>query len=202
MRIAVVADTHGAMPWIPPADILVHAGDLTAWGEPGQLALGLAWLEGLPHRVKVLIAGNHDRALLEVASGVMLPPYASILYLADEVASVCGLKIYGAPWSPPWGDFVFQYEHEEHARAIWAQIPTGLDLLVTHGGPFGILDQLPGGASAGCPYLLERVREVRPRWHLFGHIHEAGGLYEWADESVRFMNAAAPARWREQVIDL
>ena len=63
----------------------------------------------------------------------------------------------------------------------WALIPEGLDILITHGPPAGIGDGSSlGKVRAGCAALRARVDLARPRLHLFGHIHEAGGFWEIA----------------------
>ena len=64
----------------------------------------------------------------------------------------------------------------------WARIPDGLDILITHGPPLGILDHGPGSERrGGCPELLEAVLQARPRLHVFGHFHARYGTLRAAD---------------------
>eukprot|EP00913_Durusdinium_trenchii_P027205 g25525.t1 len=65
-------------------------------------------------------------------------------------------------------------ENEAAAVAKWSEIPDQLDVLVTHGPPYGILDTVKRDIHAGCPELLKRVQQVAPQFHFFGHIHEDG----------------------------
>ena len=75
------------------------------------------------------------------------------------------------------------------AKRYWDQIPYGLDVLITHGPPFGILDQVaPGGEHLGCAELLESVEQKKPKVHLFGHIHGGAGTFERG--ATHFVNAA------------
>lgn len=75
------------------------------------------------------------------------------------------------------------------SKRYWAQIPYNLDVLITHGPPFRILDQTaPGDAHLGCEELLKAVEEKKPKLHLFGHIHGGAGTFE--NEVTRFVNAA------------
>ena len=62
LRVVCLADTHGRFSHlrIPRGDVLIHAGDLTSTGSLPELGVGLAWLGTLPHRHKILVAGNHD----------------------------------------------------------------------------------------------------------------------------------------------
>jgi Icc-related predicted phosphoesterase len=72
---------------------------------------------------------------------------------------------------------------------LYAKIPDDVDILVTHGPPYGILDCLPGNANhAGCPQLLEAVARLKPKLHVFGHVHGAHGM-EISGETL-FVNAA------------
>jgi Icc-related predicted phosphoesterase len=67
--------------------------------------------------------------------------------------------------------------------------PGNTDILITHGPPRGILDRAPGSSShAGDQELLDAVTRVKPRLHVFGHIHGAHGLVSTPD--TLFANAA------------
>jgi Icc-related predicted phosphoesterase len=80
-------------------------------------------------------------------------------------------------------------------------IPAGVDILMTHGPPRGILDGVtrfnedlyPSDESLftkhlGCEALLEALGRVKPRFHVFGHIHEGYGIVE--KNGTTFINAA------------
>lgn len=54
-------------------------------------------------------------------------------------------------------------------------IPEETDVLITHGPPFGILDRTISGLEVGCEDLLKTIKKLKPKFHLFGHIHEAYG---------------------------
>lgn len=74
-------------------------------------------------------------------------------------------------------------------RKIWEKIPDKLDILITHGPPFRVLDQNSIGKYVGCEDLLERVKVVMPKIHVFGHIHEAHGMVE--ENGIEFINASS-----------
>ena len=100
-----------------------------------------------------------------------------------------GVAFYGSPWQPWFHDWAFNLPRGEALDHKWKQIPASTDVLVTHGPPWGILDTAMDGRSCGCEELLRHVRErVRPRVHVFGHIHEGYGAEEI--DGTRFFNAA------------
>ena len=178
MRVCVIADTHGLHERIavPLADLLVHAGDMTMSGSRDEVSDFARWWRALPHPHKVVIAGNHDW-LFQREPGLARSLLEGCLYLEDAQAEVLGLRIYGSPWQPWFLDWAFNLQRGPEIRAKWDLIPKGVDLLVTHGPPWGIGDATARGEKAGCQDLLEAVTErVRPKWHVFGHIHEGYGV--------------------------
>ena len=60
VRVICISDTHTNTPHIPNGDVLIHAGDLTNAGTVGEIQAQIDWLVSLPHREKIIIAGNHD----------------------------------------------------------------------------------------------------------------------------------------------
>jgi Icc-related predicted phosphoesterase len=192
-KILFLADTHGFHDTIelPEADILVHCGDATGRGRLAEVKNFLDWLEKQPYKEKIFIAGNHD-FLFEKDRGVArgLVEDRNFTYLEDDEYWVDpGLKIYGAPWQPWFHDWAFNLSRGDEIAAKWRKIPEDTDILVTHGPPKGILDlTLYTKERVGCEELLKRVKEVKPKIHAFGHIHEAYGVKEGND--TIFVNAA------------
>ncbi|MEG2243752.1 MAG: serine/threonine protein phosphatase, partial [Muribaculaceae bacterium] len=74
-------------------------------------------------------------------------------------------------------------------RRYWDLIPEGTDILITHGPAYGILDRTEGGDNAGCEELLSAIKRIKPKYHLFGHIHEGYGVFE-TDKTV-FINGSS-----------
>lgn len=191
MRIVCLSDTHGRHRRVdvPDGDVLVFAGDLTAHGKLAEVREFDDWLGGLPHRHKVVIAGNHDFAFQEqpAAARHLL---TNAVYLEDEATTVAGLRVWGSPWQPWFGGWAFNLARGPEIAAKWALIPPDTDILITHGPPDGRLDVNSGGMTCGCRDLLDRVLEVRPRLHVFGHIHESRGRAD--TDGITFVNAAVP----------
>jgi hypothetical protein len=108
--------------------------------------------------------------------------------LINEGIEIAGLKIWGSPVTPLYGG-AFGLSSPTDRVKLYAKIPDGLDILVTHGPPYGILDRSPVALHhAGCPQLLEAVTRLKPKLHVFGHIHGAHGMV--STEDTLYVNAA------------
>lgn len=193
VRIVAVADTHlfhDERFVVPDGDVFVHAGDMCRRGDLAELAIAAAWIEALPHRHKVIVAGNHDWAFQRDPARARAK-IAGCTYLEDEGALIEGLRFWGSPWQPAFHGWAFNLPRGEALREKWALIPAGIDVLVTHSPPHGIGDSSgwEDGERAGCEELRARVAAVRPRLHLFGHIHQDGGV--WGEGETVFANVTA-----------
>lgn len=49
---------------------------------------------------------------------------------------VHGYKVYGSPYTPDYHGWAFMYNKKD-ASKVWEQIPDDTDILLTHGPPFG-----------------------------------------------------------------
>ncbi len=78
--------------------------------------------------------------------------------------------------------------------------PGMVDVLVSHHPPKGILDRPLIGVSAGLSELKSLVDRVKPRLHLFGHIHESPG-YVRVSGTIH-VNPGPVLQGRYAVIDL
>jgi predicted phosphohydrolase len=182
MRIVAVADTHLFTDelLVPDGDVFVHAGDLCRAGSLDELRAAAAWIARLPHTHKLVIAGNHDWAFQREPEAARRVLGACATYLEDSEVTIAGLRFWGSPWQPAFHDWAFNLPRGAALAAVWAKIPPGLDVLVTHGPPQGIGDLVGEGLPGreGCAELKRRIAEVRPRLHMFGHIHQDGGAWE------------------------
>jgi len=199
MKIVMTSDTHEKHRQlvVPDGDIFIHSGDFSEGSDKNTVKSVQdfnAWLGELPHKHKIVVAGNHDFLFqnLPVEAESLL---TNATYLRDMPVVVEGLKIYGSPWQPEFGGWAFNLPRDgDELRQIWSEIPDDTDILVTHGPPYGIRDwvgRLGGGVErVGDKLLLERVQQIKPLIHVFGHIH-AGAGYETAKYGTVFVNAAA-----------
>jgi Icc-related predicted phosphoesterase len=191
MRLVVISDTHGlhdTIKSLPDGDVLVHAGDFMNGGYDPREAISFnRWLGDQPFKHRVVCAGNHDR-YFQNSPHEARALLANATYLENSGVTIDGVTFWGSPYTPEFMDWAFMYPRGSGAKR-WEHIPNDLDVLITHGPPFGILDQLaPGGEHLGCAELLAAVEQKKPRVHLFGHIH--GGAGTSIRGGTRFVNAA------------
>jgi len=200
MDLILISDTHNR--WnsdVPQGDILVHAGDLTHTGAFAELRQGVRWLKSLPHKHKILVAGNHDVCLENILVNGKEPELRDflhpIVYLRDSGIVLGGLQFWGSPWIPIYGGG-FNIAQDE-LRAKWSKIPDGLEVLVTHTPPKGILDK-EDEESIGCSELGQAIKRVRPRVHAFGHAHQGHGHRQlrWDDKMTTDCYNSATTSYR------
>lgn len=188
MRIVCISDTHELYEGlsVPDGDLLIHAGDSSVAGSAEEIIRLNNWLGTLPHAHKIIIAGNHD-FLFETDPDLARSFVTNAHYLEDSAVEIDGLSFWGSPITPWYYDWAFNRRDAE-LRTAWSGIPSEIDVLITHGPPFGILDKTRAGEHVGCGHLLRELERVQPRLHVFGHIHESYGRME-RDGTV-FINAS------------
>jgi len=192
MIIDCISDLHGDRPHLKGGDLLIVAGDLTARDFYYEHFEFEKWLCSQKYEKKVVIAGNHDGFLVNSAC-VM---FEDVEYLKDSGFYFRGFKIWGSPWTPTFYNWHFMKDRGAEIKEKWDLIPDDVDILVTHGPPFGILDKVtknsrPRGVenNVGCEELREAVLRVKPKLHVFGHIHSEGGKQEKIGGTI-FVNAS------------
>lgn len=188
MKLVLVADTHCYEPDLPSGDVLVHAGDFLSSGHPSEAHLAAKWLGRQSRKFEhvVCIAGNHDWAFERMGqrgTQDLFNQYASnVTYLLDSSINIGGKNFYGSPWQPEFNNWAFNAARGPDIKKYWDMIPDSgqVDVLITHGPPYGICDQsLPGRSEHfGCSDLARQIEISQPLVHVFGHIHGGYGTHE------------------------
>lgn len=195
MRLVCISDTHSLhdqIPKIPDGDILVHAGDCTASGRLSQLEQFTDWMGRLPHKHKVLIAGNHDYCFeRDPESSREMCNKRGVIYLQDQSVVIDSLSLYGFPWQPIFRHMAFnapERELEERLR----NVPDNTHVLISHGPALRIFDFIPAeNAHVGCYALAQRIEQLPSlKAHICGHIHESYGYAVRESDGLKFANAS------------
>ncbi len=193
MIIVALSDTHGnhRAVDVPQGDIIIHCGDITRKSNTEEVADFIRWFAGLNFQYKILVAGNHDRFIRKKKPEFLeLARSHNISYLENTSIQINGYSIFGSPFSLNYGGIgAFTYPDKPGAEQIWNLIPDNINILVTHAPPRGFRDfSKTENKNAGCQVLRERVLSIKPRYHIFGHIHESYGI-ETHGDSI-FINAS------------
>lgn len=180
MRILHISDTHNMhylLQNLPDADIIVHSGDVSFAGSESEVLDFVEWFEKLPYKYKIFIAGNHDDCLFgESIDGLL----SNCFYLCNSEIVIDGIKFYGIPL---FMDDILSGECDTQI----AKIPTDTNVLITHQPPYSVLD-FSKNTHFGDTLLLQQILAIQPKYHLFGHIHNAYGIEKI--ENTTFVNAS------------
>lgn len=203
LDLVFISDTHQKhhQLQLPLGDILIHCGDYSNFGSRYEALNFLTWFEEQPFKHKIFISGNHDAfSYIDRTEFEKLIP-SNIIYLNDSGCTVEGLNFWGSPITPTFLNWYWMENLGPNIKKHWDLIPNNTDVLITHGPPKNILDQAfdykktRSGKlkkilkNCGCPDLLEKIKEIQPKIHVYGHIHENGGQKVTFNETL-FVNAA------------
>jgi Icc-related predicted phosphoesterase len=202
MHALLSSDIHNRHKQIKlvPCDLFAVVGDATNQGEFREVNEFAKWFAKYPARHKIFVPGNHEREfekrLPESLTWIKEKcPDAHILI--NDTVEIEGRRIHGFSYTPVFFRWAFmrndELEGDETVSELGRQaegIPEGLDLLLSHGPPWGILDANKEAERCGSKALLERVMLVKPKRVVFGHIHLGGGKSEKV-EGIEFYNVAA-----------
>ena len=171
MRILHLSDTHGLHRQIkdlPEADVIVHSGDISHNGTETEVLDFLNWFIELTYPHKIFVTGNHDLCLWDAEGIEDLP--SNVYFLQDSGVEIDRVKFFG-----------LAYNHPEEL------IPDDADIIVTHEPPVMILDESAGTHWGNAP-LRNRILDIKPRYHLFGHAHESYGTLK--QDGIVYSNAS------------
>lgn len=157
-KIFAFSDTHGmyrqlAIP--TDADILICAGDACEGFNPVDLQDFFAWYTSIPAKLRIFVPGNHDRIFNQEPTRARNLIPGGVVYLENEGIEFDDIKLYSVPARPYLKTPV--------------TIPADVDFLITHGPAYTYLDR-----NLGCKQLFLSVASARPKYHIFGHVHEEG----------------------------
>lgn len=157
-KIFAFSDTHGMYRRLSipaDADILICAGDACEGFNPADLQDFFVWYGTIPAKLRIFVPGNHDRIFNTdpVRARNLIP--GSIVLLESSSIEYDGIKFYSVPARPFLKEPI--------------TLPNDIDFLITHGPAYGHLDR-----DTGDKNLYLAIAGARPKYHIFGHVHEEG----------------------------
>jgi len=183
MNMVAISDSHCQQLKlkIPKGDVIVHGGDALSYGTKEEFEDFISWYDGLEFQHLLYTPGNHDWFVYNnTAMAKKMCSDRGITLLVDEEITIDGVRIYMTPWTPEFCGWAYMREDheaesldgEEGLGKYFDLIPDGLDVLVSHGPPYGYLDAAPSAPHVGSKELLKAIMRAKPKLVLVGHIHE------------------------------
>ena len=208
MKICCISDTHNRHEKlsIPECDILICSGDITGRGELENVLDFARWFNVQPAKHLILVPGNHEKGWerdIEKYNEEILKVCPRVNILIDRTIIINGIKIHGSPVTPFFFNWAWNRAVDPNPvlcrskvmvvpeiKPHWDMVPDDVNILVTHGPPYGILDLLiDGHTRVGCNHLMNRINELKElKLHVFGHIHYSSG--EQYFNGIKFVNAS------------
>lgn len=150
------------------AEFVVCLGDVTDMGSGKAAAEILSKIESKVYA----IPGNCDPVdFPESISDVAVDMHGNCAEIGGYRFVGLGgsnITIFGTP---------FELEEDDIYDALEGNCEEGM-ILMTHAPSYGVLDQIPSGASVGSPAIRDIVDRYHPILAMSGHIHEAIGVVE------------------------
>jgi Icc-related predicted phosphoesterase len=190
----------------PSIDILIHAGDFTMEGGIAELLDFNKFLLNFPAEThKIIVTGNHELTLdpqnkhyngnsLQILSANV----QNLHYLVDSSIDLFGYEFYGSPFIPSINlndEWAFSLPRGcDELNSKWLNIPAGVDILITHTPPlgYGDFDKITKEHCGDYALLQCVTKKVKPKFHIFGHIHEGYGAQ--TDGLTNYLNVAS-CKW-------
>jgi len=196
MKIWHIGDTHTYhnLLEIPKGvDMVIFSGDCSNPRDPysnePEVRRFIDWFSSLPIKYKVFIAGNHDSS---IEKGLVTKEdfdKKDIYYLENTHITIEGIKIFGSPYTPQFGQWSFMKERHKLDRMWDNIIEDDSDIIVVHGPPKGMLDlsydRRGNLENCGDKSLMNKVQIVKPKLMLFGHIHDNNNIINAGTRTVR-----------------
>lgn len=178
VSMLVMSDTHGKLPnHLPEVDLIIHCGDYSIHGTMVEAREFIDWLHGLKSKHKILVPGNHDFPMeLAETRQELESLYDDVYILVSSGVELEGVRFWGMPYVPLSGFWAFGAD-EDFIRQEISKVPYNIDVLITHGPPYMILDRVAINANAGSKSLRSELdKRDHLKYHFFGHIHENGSM--------------------------
>jgi len=195
IRIWHISDTHmNHEKLVVPEgiDLVIHSGDASNYRDPfrnePELRAFLTWFASVPIPNKIFVPGNHDTSLEKgLVTREFIEEQLNIHLLLSEEKNILGYRFWGSPYTPKYGDWSYMKDRSK-IDAVWETIPADIDVVITHGPPYGVLDATYNYSNktelVGCSALMKRMTKLQPKLMLFGHVHAVADIRNAGTRSI------------------
>ena len=172
MKIMVLSDVADKALWdyldrrlLEGIDLILSCGDL-----PGEY---LSFLTCFTHAPILYVHGNHDKRYAQT-------PPEGCLCVEDDIRVVHGIRVLGLGGSmryrPGEPHMYSERQMARRVRRLWWKLlrRRGFDILLTHAPARGVGD-MEDVAHRGFECFNRLLRHWRPRYHVYGHVHQEYG---------------------------
>lgn len=188
MKFIAISDTHGCHRQLdlPSGDVLLHSGDVCNQGNRDQVKDFLDWFDQLEFKYKIFLRGNHDIEFKTRISLIDFEMPKNVYHLDHSGIEIENILIWGISHPLRW------------SQKTWDSIPSNTQILMTHQPPYSVFDKPPLSPSTGDKELLKKVKQIKPKVHLFGHIHAGYGKKQI--DNTLFINASTYKASKKRII--
>lgn len=186
MKIALISDTHCQHSKITEnlldnsPDMIIHAGDATnvkdSMMNMMEMDIFYKWFSLFRNTKTIFVPGNHD---VSIGRGLFdYSKYYTVKTLINDMVEVEGVKIWGSPYTPSFGQGWAYNQSRSSLGQFWEKnIPEEVDIIITHGPPYGVLDLTINKTKkdwerVGCKGLMKTIEKRKPKLVVFGHLHD------------------------------
>jgi Icc-related predicted phosphoesterase len=199
MKIVAMSDVHNRYQKIiiPTCDLLISCGDYSSMGRLHEVKNFHKWIDKQPATHIISCQGNHELQVeknFQISKQVALEECPRAHFLDEGPLEIEGVKIWCSAITPFFCNWAWNRFRGPYIKEHWDRIPEDIDILVTHGPPYGILDTVYNTDGTpkehvGCQDLYSRIWYLKKiKLHFFGHIHNEYGHKEL--NGVKFYNAS------------
>lgn len=208
MNIYHISDTHQQeksliIPDVKSIDVMVHTGDATNHRNPlfneEEFYKFIDWYKRIYVEHKIYVAGNHSSFIYHNKKEARKAlERENIIYLDKEEVTIDGVKFYGDPTSPNFGNWFYMADRSKMWKH-WALVPDDVNVLLTHTPPKGVLDLSYNRDGylefCGCMSLYKKCQELGLlKAVCYGHIHDSRQIQTnhgvYIKDGIQYSNAA------------
>ena len=163
LKVVCTSDTHGMHNKleIPDGDIFIFGGDISETGRTEELIDFNRFLGELPHKYKIITDGNHDLYPEKISKLI-----TNAVYLQHQLLEIENIRIWGTSWQFWLYNQIQRKKNQANPLELWKEVPSGIDILITHFPPYGIGDLTRSGNHLGSKDLFTALRRIKPKYHI------------------------------------